>query len=189
VLAALCLVACASDNSRYHDNANLERPPEVPINKQAAEQTTANELEAPKRRHGKGLKSDVYMVEGSSAALQIKRGFDESWSLLHQAIQHHELKITDQDRSKGFYYIAYHGGGLLSGATSLFGDSSNLPTYLLKVEPQGEETRVTASLANKNEQVESGNLKAGASNNSSEDKSEKLLELLYDTLHDVVKSE
>ena len=185
----LLLASCASDNSRYQDNANLERPPEVPINKQAAEQVAANELEAPKRRHGKGLKSDVYMLEGASAAFQIKRTFDESWSLLNQAIQHNELKVTDQDRSKGFYYIAYHGGGFLSGATSLFGDSSNLPTYLLKVEPQGEETRVTASFASKNEQTDPGNLKDGVADNASEDKSEKLLELLYGTLHDVVKSE
>jgi outer membrane biogenesis lipoprotein LolB len=58
-LAALLIAACTSDNSRYQDNANLERPPEMPA-PQSTELATDNELEQPIRRHGKGLKSDVY---------------------------------------------------------------------------------------------------------------------------------
>jgi uncharacterized lipoprotein len=189
LMVSLVLSACSStDSGRYQDNANLERPPELPIDKQAAEQIAANEIEPPKRRHGKGLKSDVYKVEGSTTELKIKRTFDESWSLLHQAIQHNELKVTDQDRSKGYYYVAYDGGGFFSSASSFFGDKRNQPTYLLKVEPQGEETKVTASLASKDEQSNPLSLKDG-SGDDSEDKSSKLLELLYETLHDVEKDE
>jgi uncharacterized lipoprotein len=183
------LVGCATEDSRYKDNANLERPPEIPIDKQAAGQNAANEIEQPvRRRHGKGLKSDVYIPEGSHSELKIKRSFDESWSLLNQVIQNNELKITDQDRSKGALYVSYDGGGLLSGASSFFG-TGNKRTYLLMVEPQNEETRLTVSLAGKNEDTDSGNLKDGIANKPAEDNSAKLLELIYDTLHDSVKDE
>lgn len=189
LLISMMLLACGTtDNSRYQDNVNLERPPELPIDKQAAEQVATNEIEPSKRRHGKDLRSDVYRVEGSPTELKIKRTFDETWSLLHQAIQHNDLKVTDQDRSKGFYYVAYNGGSFFSSAASLFDDVRDKSTYLLKVEPQGEETRVTASLANKDEQSDSGSLKDGIADYS-ENKSSKLLELLYDTLHDNVKDE
>jgi uncharacterized lipoprotein len=185
-LVSMALVACATNDSRYQDNANLERPPEMPIDKQAAEQSAANELDPPKRRHGKGLKSDVYMVDGTPNELKIKRTFDEAWSLLNQAIQHNELKVTDQDRSKGLYYVAFDGGGFLSDA---FGDDKSKPTYMLKVEPQDEETKVTVSLSSKNEQADTGSLKDGVADSSAEDKSTDLLELFYDTLHDSVKDE
>ncbi|MEQ1738333.1 MAG: outer membrane protein assembly factor BamC [Methyloglobulus sp.] len=187
VLVSALLVACAADNSRYQDNVNLERPPEIPIDKQAAEQIAANEIDAPIRHHGKGLKSDVYRAEGSSAELTIKRGFDEAWSLLNRAIQHNDLKVPDQDRSKGLYYVAYD-SGIFGKAGSFFDDDSNLPTYLLKIEPQGEETRLSVSLVSKAE-IDRGSLKDGNANNSSEDKSSELLELIYDTLHDSVKDE
>lgn len=185
---AIVLVACASDDSRYRDNANLERPPEMPIDKQAAEQIAANELEAPVRRRGKGLKSDVYKVDGSPNEFTIKRTFDEAWSLLNQAIQHNELKVPDQDRSKGLYYVAYDGGNFLSNATSFF-DSGSKPTYLLQVKTQGEETKVIVSFASKNEEADTGSAKDGFADSSLEDKSAGLLELLYDTLHDTVKDD
>jgi uncharacterized lipoprotein len=185
-LVSLVLVACTTNDSRYQDNTNLERPPEMPIDKQAAEQPAANELEPPKRRHGKGLKSDVYVVDGTPNELKIKRTFDEAWSLLNQAIQHNELKVTDQDRSKGLYYVAYDGGSFLSNA---FDDGNNKPTYVLKVEPQDEETKVTVSLSSKNEQADPGSLKDGVADTSIEDKSNSLVELFYDTLHDSVKDE
>jgi uncharacterized lipoprotein len=188
MLAAL-MVGCASENSRYKDNANLERPPEVPVDKQAAQQQAINVTDAPIRRHGKGLKSDVFRVEGSPSELKIKRSFDEAWSLLNQAIQHNELKINDQDRSKGAYYVAY-GSGDLFGLSSLFPKNSiDQPTYLLKLEPADQETTVTVSLANTHEQSDTGKLKDGVTDDATEDKSEKLLELLYDTLHDTVKDE
>ena len=187
LLVPVLLVACGTtDNSRYQDNANLERPPELPIDKQAADQNAANETEAPKSRHGKGLKSDVYRAEDSATELTIKRNFDESWSLLHQAIQHNELKVPDQDRSKGFYYVAYN-SGFFGKAASFFDDERNQPTYLLKVEPQGEETKVTASLATKDEQADSKNQDAPVEN--PEDQASKLLDLLFDTLHDNVKDQ
>jgi uncharacterized lipoprotein len=186
LLFSALLLACASNDSRYQDNASLERPPETPVDKQAAEQSAANEPETPVRRHGKGLKSDVYVVEGSPNELKIKRTFDEAWSLLNQAILHNELKITDQDRSKGVYYIAYDGGSFLG---NVFNDDNSKPTYELKVEPQDEETKVTVRFSSRNEQADTGSLKDGVADSSTQDKSTDLLELFYDTLHDSVKDE
>ncbi len=183
------IAGCASETSRYKDNSSLERPPEVPVNKEAAAQNAADDVEPPRRRHGKGLKSDVYRVEGSATELKIKRSFDEAWSLMNQAIQHNELNISDQDRSKGIYYVAY-GGGDLFGLSSLFPKGSiEQPTYLLKVESEDQETKVTASFADLHEQSDSGKTKDGVADDTTEDKSEQLLELLYDTLHDTVKDE
>lgn len=188
LLFVLLIQACASESGRYQDNTKLERPPEIPVDKQAAEQIAANELTAPIRRHGKGLKSDVYPVEGTTAAFKIKRNFDEAWSLLLQAIQHNELKVADQDRSKGNFYLAYNGGSLLSGAAAFFDKGRSQPTYLVKVEPEGEETKVTVSLASKDEQSNATGSKTSG-DSSPEDKSPALLELLFDTLHDKVKDD
>ncbi len=188
-IAFLTFIAgCASETSRYKDNSSLERPPEAPVNKEAAAQNATDDVEPPRRRHGKGLKSDVYQVEGSGAELKIKRTFDEAWSLINQAIQHNELKIRDQDRSKGTYYVAYGNSGLL-GIASVFSDDDRLPTYLLKVAAEDQEAKVTVSLASTHEQSDASRLKDGVAGESSEDKSEQLLELMFDTLHDTVKDE
>ncbi len=188
ILCSACiLVACAStEDSRYKDNRNLERPPEVVPEKLTAEQIEINERQAPKRKHGKGLGTDVYKVEDSGHELRIKRGFDEAWHFMSRAIQHNELKITDQDRSKGVFYVSFNGGGFLNSAAGFFSDSKDQTTYLLKVEDSDEETAVAVSLAAKDEQA---NANSAKHSDNPEDKSADLLDLLYDTLHDDIKDE
>ena len=181
IILALLLAACNLSGTRYRDNAHLEHPPELPVDVQAREQIEANELTAPVRRHGKGLDSDVYRLD-DAAVFKIKRGYDEAWSLVGRAIQQKDLKVPDQDRSKGNYYVAYDGGSLLG--YSLFNDEAKT-TYLVRLESEGDETKVTVSFANKDEQYTSTSaaLKDGWSE-SPDDKSGALSELLYDTLHD-----
>jgi uncharacterized lipoprotein len=186
-LAASILTACAStEDSRYKDTHNLETPPDVAVEKLTPEQQKVNELDAPKRRRHKGLGADVYKDEGFEQALKIKRSFDESWSLLGHAIQQNDLKVPDQDRSKGVYYVIYNGNGLLTGAVSFFKDDKSQTTYLLKVEATGDETSVVASLASKDEQTDTDRKNE---KKLDEDNSAKLVDLLYDTLHDDVKDE
>ena len=199
LLFALTLVACSTTNdSRYQDNAHLERPPEMPIpaespidNKQVPEPAVANEIAPPKKHHfGLGLKSDVYLVENSTSELRVKRSFDEVWGLLNQAFLRNGLKVTDQDRSKGVYYVLYNDAGFLGKAFSYFKDEHNQSTYLLKVEPQGEETSVVVSLANKEDQTaQTRPQKEGEDkeDGNSQDSSQQLLELLHNTLEDDVK--
>ena len=205
VLASLFLLACSSNSSKYKDNANLERPPEMPVpastastattttSNQIPEQVAIEEIAPPIRHRGKGLKSDVYKTEGSPKELTIKRGFDESWSLLSLAIQHNDLKLADQDRSKGYYYITYNGNGFFGKAASYFNDEYDKATYLLKVDPQDNETKVTASLANKDEQNPPKKDGEETSDDPAvhvyQDKSENLIDLLFDTLHDDLKDE
>lgn len=192
-LILMMLAACAGDNSRYKDNAKLERPPELPADKQAAEQQSSERIAAkeadadvPKKHHGKGLKSDIYKVEDSANQFRLKRTFDEAWSLLNRAIQQNELKVPDQDRSKGFYYVAY-GNGFLMNTLSFLRDPVEQPTYLIKVEPLDEETHVTITFAK--EQGDLKSAKEGDEGSSTKDQSTQLFELLYDTLHDDVKDE
>lgn len=187
LLAVLLLSACGTTkDSRYRDNARLERPPEIPVDQQAAEQRAVNELEPQKRRHKKGLGSDIYKVEGSSRELGIKRGYDESWSLLGRAILLKDLKVADQDRSKGTYYVVYDGGSIFGGY-SPFSDESK-STYLLKVDSQGDETKVAVSFANKEDQTDSIKINSNDPDRP-EDLSERLSDLLYETLHDDVKDD
>ena len=182
-------LACASNDTRYRDNASLERPPEMTVDKQAAEQAAAmNEPEAPLKRYGKGMKSDVYILEGPPLEMRLKRGFDESWSLLNRAIQLNELKVPDQDRSKGLLYVEYGGSGLLTNVFSLL-ESEDKATYELKLEPQDKETRVTINMMGKKEDSDSGSSKDGFAEPPIESKASKLLDLLYDTLHDKVKED
>ncbi len=194
-LLLMMLAACAGDNNRYKDNANLERPPELIVDKQAAEQQSREQIAAkepdadvPKKHHGKGLKSDIYKVEGSTNQFRLKRTFDEAWSLLNRAIQQNDLKVPDQDRSKGLYYAAY-GNEFLMNTFSFLRDHGEQPTYLIKVEPLDEETQVTVTYANKDEQDDSVSAKVEDEDSSTEDQSTQLFELLFDTLHDDVKDE
>jgi uncharacterized lipoprotein len=120
--------------------------------------------------------------------MQLKRSFDETWSFLHQAIIENELKVTDEDRSKGLYYIAYGSTGLFGKAVSMLDVEIDKDTYLVKVEPIGEETKVTVSLANKEEQT-APKTGAGTEDSSTDDQSQDLLDVLFDTLHDKVKND
>jgi hypothetical protein len=186
-LAASILTACTStEDSRYKDTHNLETPPEVVIEKPMAEQQKVNELDAPKHRRHKGLGTDVYKDESSGQALKIKRSFDESWSLLGHAIQQNDIRVPDHDRSKGVYYVIYNGSGFLTDAVSFFKDNKSQATYLLKVEPTGDETSVVVSLASKDEQTDADRKNV---DKLDEDNSAKLVNLLYETLHDDVKDE
>lgn len=183
------LIACSvGGDSHYRDNSALERPPNVVVDKNAGDTTSSEEqVVEPKKRHGKGLKSDVNKVENSEVKLRIKRPYDESWLLLGQALQLRELKIPDQDRSKGVYYVAFDGSGFLSQATSFFAnDDHKAPTYLVKLIDEGEETEVSVVLANPEEQ---SNKSASKGETNSDDSSANLTEVLFDTLHDEVKEE
>lgn len=189
VLLTFVASACTfSGESRYRDNADLERPPTVAVDKKDAEMAATEQAETPKRRHGKGLKSDVYKVQDSEVRFRIKRLYDESWLLVNQALQLRELKIPDQDRSKGVYYVEFDGSGFLSQAASLFASSDHkAATYLIKLTSEGDETEVVVGLANPEEQVNKYDNKDGS--DASKDSSDSLAQVLFDTLEEEIKEE
>jgi uncharacterized lipoprotein len=174
------LQGCLNNHaSRYNDNSNLERPPEVIVTKEDAEIAAANHLEEPRHRHGKGLKADVYRIEGSDVRVRIKRPNNEAWSLIQQAIQRLELKVADEDRSRGVFYVVYRGGLL-----SWFGGDEKKQTYLLKLEESLDgETEFAVTKTAREEDV-TANSQDGV--NDSEDDSASLTERLFDALHEEV---
>lgn len=179
LMFSLLFAGCSTfKESRIQNTANLEKPPEMPIKANIEKQDTENIMTGDEKPHRKGLSSDVYLVEGSDTELKIKRNFDETWTLLGQAIRLNKLKVIEK-KHQGTYIVSYKSGGIFDGF-NIFG-TNNDSTYACKVETLGDETKVTVNLANGNEKLDSGSLKDGVSDYSY-DSSSKLLELIYETL-------
>lgn len=180
---SLILVSCGtSEDSRYRDNALLERPPTLVIHKPSEGSYETDDSSIPKKQDP-GLGEDVYMTSSTPPQLKIKKSFDKSWNILIQAIKLKEIKITDQERNKGHLYVAYDSSGFLEKVTSFMKDGQKSPVYLLNVEENGAETTITASIANKTEQNSASSNPDGYNDKPVED-SDELLETLYKTLHD-----
>ncbi len=176
------LVACGTtEPSRYRDTEALERPPILTNSSPSREQRVVDTSSIPKKKDTTGLGSDVY--QSAPLQLTIKQPFDDAWNTLNRAFKQAGLKVTDHERDKGFYYVTRETeeqSGFFAKATSFL---SNDPTiYLLTVKSLGDETTVTATIANAAEQ-NSAAAKDGAPESPAEG-AEDLLQLLFNTLHD-----
>lgn len=185
------LVSCGttSPDSRYRDTQHLERPPTVAKSSSSKEERVVDNSSIPKKKDTTGLGSDVYL--SSRSQLTIKQPFDEAWSTLSRALKQSGIKITDHERDKGLYYVtqerdAADNAGFLAKASSFFSFGNDATIYLLTVKSEGEETTVTATLANATEQ--SSAAKDGEQHPSAEG-AEDLLQLLFKTLRDKLKEE
>jgi uncharacterized lipoprotein len=194
LLLSLGLFSCGtSKDDRYRDTAMLERPPALVVNRQAGEFPTVDNSRIPKKRSEKGLGEAVYLTTTTPPQLKIKQAFDDAWNTLGLALKQGEIEITDREHDKGLYYVSYEPGGSLLG--SLFGKKQNQAIYVLTVESDGAETKITAILGNAAEQASSGG--RGRHRGSSKDNSasqpndgaEKLLQSLYETMRDDLKDE
>jgi uncharacterized lipoprotein len=177
------LVSCGTtEESRYRDTEALERPPIV-VSSTTKEQRIVDDSSIPKKKDRTGLGSDVY--QNAPTQLTIKQPFDEAWNTLGRALKQSGLKITDHERDKGLYYVTQkteETTGFFAKASSFFGDDTAI--YLLTLKSEGEETTVTATLANATEQ--SSAAKEGASQSSAEG-AEDLLQQLFKTLRDTLE--
>lgn len=189
-LLSLGLVSCSGEvDRRYRDNEMLERPPTLAVNKKAGDQNIIDESKISKKRHEKGLGSDVYMTTTTPAQLKIKQPIDDAWNTLGFALKQSEIKITDSERDKGLYYVSY------DPEKSYFSREPNEATYVLTVEADGAETKITAALGNAAEQASSGGRSEArglVEDNSAAQPSEgaeKLLQSLYETIRDDLKEE
>jgi hypothetical protein len=188
LLLVAFLISCGTtEESRYRDTEALERPPVV-VSAPSREQRTVDDSTIPEKKQHAGLGSDVYM--SSPALMTIKQPFDDAWNTIRRALKQSGLKITDFERTKGFYYVTQEttdDSGFLTRTLSFF--SADPTVYLLTVKPSGEETTVTATVANKTEQDNSA-AKDGApeySNNAGS--AEDVLQLLFKTLRDKLDEE
>lgn len=128
------------------------------------------------------------MTTTTPSQLIIKQPFDDAWSSLGLALKQSEIEITDREHDKGLYYVSYDSSG------SFFSNKQNEVIYVLKVESDGAETKVTAALGNAAEQTSSGSRGEDYSSptdsaSRSDDGAEKLLQSLYETLRDDLKEE
>jgi uncharacterized lipoprotein len=190
LLLAVILVSCGtSEDSRYRDTGMLERPPALVVSKQAGESRITDNSTIPKKRDEAGLGSDIYMTTATPPQLRIKQPFDDAWNTLGLALKQSEIEITDREHDKGLYYVSYDSGG------SFFSKKQNEAIYVLTVESDGAETKITAILGNATEQTSSGSHgeHRGLANHNSAtqptDGAEKLLQSLYETIRDDLKEE
>ncbi len=184
LLLIVFLASCSStaEESRYRDTENLERPPVV-ITSPTKEQRAVDNSSIPRKKDSTGLGSDVY--QGSPTQLTIKQPFGDAWNTLSRALKQSGIKITDHERDKGLYYVTQaqdkdESTGFFAKATSFF--SADPTIYLLTVKGDGEETTVTATVANASEQS-SAAAKDGAPEHTAQSP-EALLQILFNTLHD-----
>ena len=190
LLLSLGLISCGtSEDSRYRDTAILERPPELPVTKHAGELRINDNSTIPKKRDETGLGAAISMTTTKPSQLIIKQPFDDAWSTLGLALKQSDIEITDREHDKGLYYVSYDSSG------SFFSKKQNEAIYVLTLESDGEETKVTAALGNAAEQASSGSRgeHSSPSNDNSADEStdgaEKLLQSLYETIRDDLKEE
>ena len=185
----MLLVSCADNDSRYRDTRILERPPIINASKQAGEPHISDNSKITKKRHGNGLGEDVSMTDTTPQQLIIKQPFDDAWSTLGNALRQSEIKITDREHDKGLYYVTY------DPEKSFFSRKHNDAVYVLTLENDGAETKITVTLGNAAEQNSSGSRSGqGAVDQDNSaipttEGAEKLLQSLYETIRDDLKEE
>jgi uncharacterized lipoprotein len=183
LLLVIFSVSCSTtEDSRYRDTEILERPPTVAVEKKAGESPEIDNSVIPRKKYKMGLGSDVYMTESTPTKLKIKQPIDDAWYTLNLALKQSEIKITDHERDKGFYYVSYKPSSFFENVAGLLEkqhDEQDGAIYLLTVKEDGAETEVTAGIANASEQ--SSSAKNGAQRATAEG-AEDLLQQVYKTL-------
>lgn len=179
------LVACGTtEESRYRDTEALERPPTL-AGSPAKEQRIVDDSSIPKKKDSTGLGSDVYL--NTPAQLTIKQPFDETWRTLSRALKQSGIKITDHERDKGLFYVTRDTedrSGFFEKATAYF--RTDPAIYLLAVKDDGEETTVTATMANAAEQSSAA---ISSTSQPTAEGAEDLLQALFNTLRDKLEEE
>ncbi|WP_300247125.1 outer membrane protein assembly factor BamC [Methylovulum sp.] len=183
-LLALMLTACGGDDPRYRSTEILERPPILATHKQAADELVIVEDDSiiPEKKHKKGLEDDVYLTSSKPPVINIKQPFDTAWNTISQALTQSEIKITDQVRDKGQYFVSYNPGTLIGMFSSLVTKQEKEVIYVLTVDKNGQETRVTVKKATPAEQ--SSALEKTAYDAEADDDADALLYKIFETMRD-----
>jgi len=186
LLLALLLVSCgANKDSRYRDLSELERPPNLSsaatttktnTTTQQATETYAPDESRIEKKHGKtGLADAVQLTDATPPQIKIKQPLDKAWNTIERALKQSEVKITDHERDKAQYHVAY-------SPSSLFSFTKSTPkTYLLTLKTEANETTVTAILAPEPN--------ISSDEKDKDDNTVQLMHQLFDTLHDDLREE
>jgi len=180
---ALVLTACGGDDPRYRSTEMLERPPLLVTHKQADEAVVIEDDSIiPKKKHKMGLEDDVYLTSSKPPVINIKQPFDTAWNTISQALTQSEIKITDQVRDKGQYFVSYNPATLIGMLSSLVTKQEKEVIYVLTVEGVGQETSVTVKKATPAEQ--SSALEKSRFDEEADDDADALLYKIFETLRD-----
>jgi uncharacterized lipoprotein len=185
LIGFLASCSTAQEESRYRDTESLERPPTVANSSPTKEQRVVDTSSIPKKKDRTGLGSDVY--QNSPTQLTIKQPFGDAWNTLARALKQSGIKVTDHERDKGLYYVTQDTAdrtGFFAKATSFLSDDPTI--YLLTVKDDGEETTVTATVANATEQSSAA---AEDTPRPTAEGAEDLLQTLFKTLRDKLEEE
>jgi len=182
VFILLLLTGCSlGKDPRYLDTQALERPPILAGSE--ISDCCADEPVLPKQHNKKGLGKAVYLVKTVPMRFKIKQPIDTAWLALELALKQAEIKITDQERSQGLFYVAYHDAGLLDLFGNLLKNEANTSLYVIHVTAENKEMLVSANLATKAEQTSS--LKNLPIDSQHEDNdADQLIYSLFTTLRD-----
>ena len=184
-LITLTLVACsAGKDSRYRDTEALERPPVLAISKHVEAVECCDDVAAvPKEKRTPGLGDQVELIASKPMHIKIKQSPENAWNTLGLALKQSEIKITDQERDQNRYYVAYRPASFLGG---LVNHLNKDVIYLLNITPDNGQSRISAELANVNEQ-NSALAHFDSDDEEARSDAEDLLHRLYETLHDDLK--
>lgn len=188
-LLTLTVTACSSSgDNRYRDTELLERPPILDVEKQPGyEETEVDDSVVPKKPHKKGLGDDVYLIASKPPQLKIKQPLKTAWHTLGLALKQSEIKITDQEQDNGLYYVAYSPKTLLD-VMPFSSHEAKETIFMLKLTADGEETKITSSIASAAEQ---SSLFANTDPDDEDNRidAEDLLMLVFKTLRDDLTEE
>ncbi len=186
-LLTLVLISCSgTEENRYRNTDDLERPPIITNTNPTREERAVDDSAIPRRKNTTGLDTDVY--QNSPLQITVKQPFDKAWNTLDRAFKQGDIKVTDQERDKGLYYVtrdltdSNESQGILAKVGSFFGNDSAV--YLLTVKNEGPETSVTASAANATEQNS-----AAKDGSPTPEGAEELLSSLFKILRDKLEEE
>ena len=181
------LVSCSSGNdNRYRNTELLERPPVLAITKKVNDVECCEDTSSvPKNKAKAGLGDDVKLISSKPMQIKLNQPIKTAWNSIGLALKQSGIKVTDQERDKGFYYVAYKPASLLSG---LFNKLSKESIYLLTLSEEDNKTIVLAKQGNATEQ-NSALTHFASDDEEARSDAEDLLQQLYDTLHDDLKDE
>ncbi len=187
LLVFLVLVSCgATEPAPYRDTTYLELPPGLQESYAAPKQSESDDSAIPdKSKIKKGLGDTVYLTTSKPPQIKIKQIFDLAWNTLDAALKQSDIEITDRELDKGLYYVTYDADSHVSedasfadSFTALLTNDYSKSSYVLTVTADGDETIISAALADQDEHSE----KPETSDKT--DGAEKLLQFIFETMRD-----
>jgi hypothetical protein len=180
---SLFLTACSSiPTTNYKDNSQLETPPGYSVTK------TEPGKPLEKQQEKKGLGDLVTMDSNAAqATLIINKTFNRAWFLVAKALKLNDLKITDRNRHKGFFFVDYDPDTATGDATDfftfhIFKDEYEESNYKLMLVEKDKKINVSSMI--KPPKSDSSLFEDEEDREQPKDGSSLLIKILFETIRD-----